>query len=284
METEKWKKLAKDLLLDVVGGMLIAVGIYNFAAKAEFPMTGFSGIALIFYHLFGIPIGTMTILLNIPLVFICYKLLGKKFLIRSMRTMIVSSVLMDVVAPMLPVYEGDRMLAAICTGVLAGLGYAIIYMNDSSTGGADFIIMSVKALKPHISIGNIALVMDVIIVLLGSFIFRDVEGIIYGLIVTYLLSVVVDKMMYGADAGKMTLIITDYPREVAAKIDEYVGRGATFLKARGSYSLEEKEIVLCACNNKQMYTIRKMVKEVDQKAFIIIMESHEVFGEGFKTH
>lgn len=284
METEKWKKLANDLLLDVVGGMLIAVGIYNFAAKAEFPMTGFSGIALIFYHLFGIPIGTMTILLNIPLVFICYKLLGKKFLIRSMRTMIVSSVLMDVVAPMLPVYEGDRMLAAICTGVLAGLGYAIIYMNDSSTGGADFIIMSVKALKPHISIGNIALVMDVIIVLLGSFIFRDVEGIIYGLIVTYLLSVVVDKMMYGADAGKMTLIITDYPREVAAKIDEYVGRGATFLKARGSYSLEEKEIVLCACNNKQMYTIRKMVKEVDQKAFIIIMESHEVFGEGFKTH
>ncbi len=134
------------------------------------------------------------------------------------------------------------------------------------------MIMSVKAWKPHVSIGQIAFVMDVLIVLMGSFIFRDVEGIIYGLIVTYLLSAVVDKVMYGIDAGKMTLIVTDYPHEIAAKIDEYTGRGATFLRGRGSYSKEEKEIVMCACNNKQMYTIRKMAKEIDPKAFIVIME------------
>lgn len=278
------KELAIDLLTDIVGGMLIAIGIYNFAVKAQFPMTGFSGVALIFYHLFHIPIGAMTILLNIPVVFLCYKLLGRTFFLRSLKTMIISSILMDVVAPMLPVYEGDRMLAAICTGVLSGLGYGLIYMRNSSTGGADFVIMSVKALKPHVSIGQIAFVMDVLIVLMGSFIFRDVEGIIYGLIVTYLLSAVVDKVMYGIDAGKMTLIVTDYPHEIAAKIDEYTGRGATFLKGCGSYSKEEKEIVMCACNNKQMYTIRKMAKEIDPKAFIVIMESNDVVGEGFKEN
>lgn len=278
------KELAIDILIDFVGGFLIAVGIYNFAAKAQFPMTGFSGIALIFYHLFHIPIGAMTILLNIPVVFLCYKLLGRTFFLRSLKTMVISSILMDVVAPMLPVYEGDRMLAAICTGVLAGLGYGMIYMRNSSTGGADFVIMSVKAWKPHVSIGQIAFVMDVLIVLMGSFIFRDVEGIIYGLIVTYLLSAVVDKVMYGIDAGKMTLIVTDYPHEIAAKIDEYTGRGATFLRGRGSYSKEEKEIVMCACNNKQMYTIRKMAKEIDPKAFIVIMESNDVVGEGFKEN
>ena len=94
------KELAIDILIDFVGGFLIAVGIYNFAAKAQFPMTGFSGIALIFYHLFHIPIGAMTILLNIPVVFLCYKLLGRTFFLRSLKTMIISSILMDVVAPM----------------------------------------------------------------------------------------------------------------------------------------------------------------------------------------
>ena len=97
------KELAIDLLTDIVGGMLIAIGIYNFAVKAQFPMTGFSGVALIFYHLFHIPIGAMTILLNIPVVFLCYKLLGRTFFLRSLKTMIISSILMDVVAPMLPV-------------------------------------------------------------------------------------------------------------------------------------------------------------------------------------
>lgn len=282
MKENKMKELGIDIAVDVIGGMLIAVGIYNFAAKAGFPMTGFSGIALIFYHLFGLPIGTMTIVLNIPVVLICYKLLGRKFFLCSLRTMIISSVLMDVVAPMLPVYNGDRILAALCTGVFAGLGYAMIYMRNSSTGGADFIIMAMKKMRPHMSIGQIAFIMDFIIILLGGAIFKEADGIIYGMIVTFILSAVIDKVMYGIDAGKMTLIVTDKGQEVADVIDEYSGRGSTLLRGVGSYSKEEKQVVMCACNNKQMYTIRRMVKDVDPKAFTVIMESNEVVGEGFK--
>lgn len=282
MKVKKWKELGIDILVDFVGGMLIAIGIYNFAMKAGFPMTGFSGIALIFYHLFKLPIGTMTMVLNIPIVILCYRLLGRKFFLCSLRTMIISSVLMDFVAPMLPVYDGNRMLAAICTGVFAGLGYALIYMRNSSTGGADFIIMSLKALKPHISIGQIAFGIDVVIILGGGLIYKEVDGIIYGLIVNFILAAVVDKVMYGIDSGKMTLIVTQKGQEVAEVIDEFSGRGSTLLSGVGSYSKEEKQVVMCACNNKQMYAIRKKVREVDPSAFTVIMESNEVVGEGFK--
>lgn len=279
------RKWSLDLLVDALGGILIAVGAYNFAAASQFPMAGINGIALIFYHLFNLPIGRVAILLNIPIALFSFRILGKSFFLRSLRTILITSLIMDYVAPLLPVYQGDRMLSAICTGVFSGLGYALIYMRDSSTGGADFIMLSIKALHPHFSLGKIAFVMDAVIVLLGTLIVsRDIDSLIYGMIVTFLLSVVVDKVMYGIDAGKMTLIVTDYAREVARKIDEVTGRGATFLKAEGSYSHEEKDVVMCACNNKQMYSIRNAVREIDPDAFVIIMESNEVLGEGFKPH
>lgn len=284
MEKNKVKEFAIDILVDIVGNLLIAIGVYNFAANSGFPVAGISGIAMIFYHLFGLPIGTMTIILNIPIVIMCYKLLGRGFLLRSLKTMIIAWPLMDYVAPMLPVYSGDRMLSAICVGVFSGLGYAMIYMRNTSTGGADFIIMSVRALRPHLSIGKITFLTDVIIVGLGGLLFGDVDSIIYGLILTYILSVVVDKVMYGIDAGKMTLVVTDHGHEVAKRIDELTQRGSTFLRGVGSYSGEEKLVVMCACSNKEMHMVQKAVKEVDENAFLVTMESNEVRGEGFKPH
>lgn len=284
MGKSKGKELAMDLVADVVGNMLIAIGVYNFAANSGFPVAGISGIALIFYHLFGLPIGVMTVVLNIPIVLLCYKLLGKEFLFKSLKTMIIAWPLMDIVAPMLPVYSGDRMLSAICVGVFSGLGYAMIYLRNSSTGGADFIIMSIRAIKPHLSIGKIAFATDVVIVGLGGYLFGDTESVIYGMILTYILSTVVDKVMYGIDAGKMTLVVTDHSKEVAEKIDEMTERGCTFLRGVGSYSGEEKMVVMCACSNKEMHKVHKAVKEVDNRAFVITMESNEVRGEGFKPH
>ena len=277
------KKIAYSVLVDFIGGLLIGVGIYNFAVNAEFPLAGISGIALIFYHLFKLPIGFVTILLNIPIALICFKTLGHKFFIRSVQSVIITSLVIDYVAPLLPLYSGDRLLAAICTGVFSGLGYAIIFMNNSSTGGMDFITMAIKFKKPHISLGKIVFISDTLVVLLGGFIFKDVDGTIYGMIITYLLTLVIDKVMYGIDAGKVTLIVTEHGSEVARLIDEHLGRGSTLIKAKGSFSGNDKQVVMCACNNKQMFTIRKLVKEIDPAAFTVIMESNEVVGEGFKA-
>lgn len=285
MRPGKVKEVGLDIVADIVGSFFIAVGVYNFAVASGFPVAGISGIAIIFYHFFGIPIGVMTAVLNIPIIIICYKLLGKTFLLKSLKTMVISTIFMDVVAPMFPVYEGDLMLSCICMGIFSGLGYALIYLRDSSTGGADFVIMAIRVLRPHLSLGKIIIVLDFAIVLTsGVLIGGNVDKIIYGLISTYILSVVVDKVMYGMDAGKLTLIVTEHGQEVADKIDELTQRGSTLLKGVGSYSKEEKQVVMCACSGKQMHMVQKAVKEVDRAAFLVTMESNEVRGEGFKPH
>lgn len=285
MNKKQMKTIALDMLADIVGGLLIAIGVYNFAVMSEFPVSGISGIAVIFYHFFGLPIGLMTIVLNIPIVLICYKTLGKRFLLRSFKTMIISTIMIDIVAPLLPVYDGEMIISCVCMGVLSGIGYAMIYMRDTSTGGADFALMAIRAWKPYLSFGRVIMILDFSIVLLGGLLMGgDVDNIIYGLIATYILSVVVDKTMYGIDAGKMTLVVTEHGHEVAEKIDEMTQRGSTLLRAVGSYSKADKHVVMCACNNKQMHMVQKAVKEVDPSAFLITLESNEVRGEGFKPH
>lgn len=282
-KTQKEKAFitAKQIFWEIIGSILIAIGVYNFAVHAEFPMTGFSGISIILYRLWSIPIGFSTILLNIPVAILCWKLLGKGFFLRSVRCTIISSIIIDYLAPLFPMYEGSRLLAALCTGVFAGLGYSLIYMQNSSTGGADFIIMAVKALRPHMGVGRISFAIDAVIIVLGTLVFRDVDGIIYGMIVSFLLATVVDKVMYGMNAGKMALIVTDEGKKICDVIEDCCQRGSTILKAQGGYQQEEREVVMCACNNKEMYLVQQAVKEADPASFMIVLESNEVHGEGF---
>ena len=283
MKSINWKEIGMDILIDIVAGMVIAIGIYNFALYANFPVAGFSGMAIILYHLLGIPVGAGTIILNVPVAIFCYKFLGRTFFLKSVKSMVISSFLMDYVSPLLPVYEGDRLLAALCMGVLTGIGYALIFMRGSSTGGQDFISVAIRKVKPHMTLGVITFVLDMLTILLGSVIvFKDVDGFIYGLIVTYLMATVMDRIMYGIDEGKMTLIVTDKGKEVSGKIDEYLDRGSTIIRGTGSYTGQEKDVVMCASNNKEMYTIKRLARKVDPKSFTIIMESNEVVGEGFK--
>lgn len=285
MNWKKAKEMVFDIGADMAGGLLIAIGVYNFAVASGFPVAGISGIAVVFYHFFGIPIGVMTNLLNVPIAIFCYRSLGKRFFLKSIKTMLISNIMLDVVAPLFPVYEGDLMLSCICMGVFSGIGFAMIYARDTSTGGADFIFMAVRKWKPHISLGKLIIVFDFVVVIIGGILMQgDINRIIYGLIATYILSVVVDKVMYGIDAGKLALIVTAHGQEVADKIDELTQRGSTLLKGVGSYTKEEKQVVMCACNNKQMHMVQKAVKEVDEEAFLVTMESSEVRGKGFKPH
>ncbi len=276
------RKITVDIIVDIVAGILLAAGTYNFAAAANFPLVGFTGIALIMHKLFALPIGWVIIALNIPVAALCYKVLGRRYFLNSVKSIIITSLLIDYVAPHMPIYEGDKMLAAICTGVLSGIGYALIYMRDSSTGGTDFIILSVKAIKPHLTLGKLTFLFDTCIVVLGTFIVsKSINGLIYGIIITFIISTVVDKLMYGLSAGKMTMIVTDKANEIAFRINEEISRGSTFIKAKGSYSEDDKDVVMCACSNKQMYKVVEIIKKIDENAFMVIMESNEVVGRGF---
>ena len=283
MENYFGKHWLRDTAVELLGSALTGIAIYNFAVPAAFPMTGFSGLALILYRLFSLPIGVMTIVLNVPVALLCYRLLGRQFFFRSLRCMILSSLFIDYVAPLFPLYTGGRMLAAICTGVIGGVGYAMIYAYNSSTGGSDFVVMAVKAVRPYLQLGRIIFITDAIIIGLGGLIFLDFDGVIYGLIIDYIYAIVTDKLMYGMNAGKLALIVTDYGMAAADKIGELCGRGATIIDARGGFRGDHRDVVMCACSTKEMLTVERAVKLIDPDSFTVILESNEVLGEGFKN-
>lgn len=278
MTNSKWK----NLTLEILGCFVSALGLYNFVVAAEVPVTGVAGIGSILYRLIGLPIGWTSILINIPIIAFSYKTLGRSFFLRSVRCMVVFAFVTDYIAPLLPVYEGDRMLATVCGGVISGVGDALIYMQNSSTGGIDFITMAIKSKRPHLPFGNITFAAALAIILANGVVFRDVDSIIYGLILNFLSAAVINKMMFGFNAGMLALIVTDRGVECCAAIDRTVDRGSTILKGYGGYQQAEKDVVLCACTNKQLYAMEKAIKKVDPGSFIIMLQSNEVHGEGFK--
>lgn len=287
MATEKQTytpmELFTDLLCDLAGAFLFNIGIYNFAVNAEFAPVGVSGIALILRYLFELPMGFTSIAVNIPILMVSYKLLGRSFLLRSIKSMVIFALVLDYVVPIMPVYEGNPLYAAACTGIFSGLGLTIVYLRNCSTGGTDFLIMAIRKMFPHLTIGQISLVVDGVVIVTGGFVFRNLDAVILGMVSSFMTTVVIDKIMYGLGAGKLVLVVTSHEEKVAEKIEEATGRGCTFLHGQGSYSLEKKDVVLCACNNKQVVPIRRAVREVDESAFLIITDSNEVFGEGFKS-
>lgn len=272
----------KELWVDILGGFLIAISVSVFAANADFAPGGVNGAAVILNYLFDLPIGTIALVLNIPIILISYKYLGKTFLLRSLKTMVIGTIMMDYIVPMIvPAYNGNHLLAAVFTGAIGGIGYALIYMQESSTGGSDFLIMTIRKLFPHQSVGTITQVIDGSIIILGMFVFKNIDAVLYGIVSTVVSTIVIDKIMYGANSGKLLLIVTKKPEELAFAINEIVQRGSTFIHAQGSYTKADTTVLMCACSRNQVYHIKHEVEKIDPKAIMIITESNEVYGQGF---
>ena len=282
MTKNKMKSMAIDLLYDVLGSILYAAGIYSFAYHANFAPAGVSGLSIIINQFIPIPIGTMSILLNIPIALGAYRLLGRAFFLRSIKSMLISALFMDVVFPLFPAYTGSPLLAALFSGLLGGAGLCLIYMRNSSTGGTDFIIMGIRKLRPHVSIGQITLIVDGTVILLGGVVFRNIDAVLYGIISTAMTTVIIDYILRGAGAGKLAMIISDRSQQLADKISEITGRGATILHATGSFTGAERTILLCACVNSELPKIKRVVHALDPGALVVVTEYTEAFGEGFQ--
>lgn len=271
-----------NLLLQTLGCFISAAGIYSFAVAAEVPVTGIAGICAILYRLFGIPMGLSNVLINIPIILCTYKLLGRSLFIRSVYCMVLFAFFTDYLLPLMPVYQGDRLLATICGGVVGGIGDALIYMNNSSTGGLDFITMGIKAQHPHLPFGNITFAAALAVILLNGAVFQDVDSIIYGIMFNFIVSAVINKMMFGFSSSMLAMIVTDDGKAACAEIDRVADRGSTILQGHGGYGGQPKDVVLCACSNKQLYEIEHAVQAIDPGCFIIMLQSNEVHGEGFR--
>ena len=281
MKRVNYRSLALDIIADVVGSILYAAAIYTFAGGADFAPGGVSGLALIIRHLWGLPVGVMSLAINVPIILGSFRVLGWRFYLKSLRTMVINTIFVDLVFPLFPIYQGDPLLAAMFSGALLGAGLAVIYMRGSSTGGADFIIMAVKKLRPHLSLGQVTLVLDLIIILLGWPVFGDVDSVLYGAVALFATSMVMDKIMYGLGAGKLVEIITVHGGEMARAIAQATDRGSTLIRAIGTYTGEERQVILCACSKAEAYKVRAAAYTVDPRCFVMITETSEVFGEGF---
>lgn len=271
-----------NLLLQTVGCFISAAGIYSFAVASGVPVTGIAGLCAILYRLFGIPMGLSNVLINIPIILFSYKLLGKSFFVRSVYCMALFALFTDYLLPQLPVYQGDRLLATLCGGVVCGIGDALIYMNNSSTGGLDFITMAIKVNHPHLPFGNITFAAALAVILLNGAVFRDVDSIIYGIMFNFSSSAVINKMMFGFSSSMLAMIVTDNGKAACDAIDRVADRGSTILQGRGGYGGAPKDVVLCACSDKQLYEIEHAVQAIDPGCFIIMLQSNEVHGEGFR--
>lgn len=277
------KDFAIDLLYDVIGSIIYSVGINCFAKPGHFATGGLSGLSLILNYVADIPLGISQIIMNLPLALISFKILGKFFIFRTVKTMIIMSAFMDILAPILPQYAGDKIICALFAGVLNGIGLAIMYFRGGSTGGLDFIIMSIRKKKPHLSLGKLSMIFNGIILIIGVFAFKDIDAALYGAIAIFASGTIVDHIMNGLGAGKMLIIITNKGQEISSAIHDVTGHGSSIMSIKGSYSKDDKQMVISAMNKNHVFPARKIAHSIDPTSFVMVTSTDEVFGKGFNT-
>ena len=282
------KTLGIDILFDIVGCVLYGAGIYNFAYASDFAPGGVSGLAILVNTLTkpvisgGVPIGLAMLLINIPIILICFRFLGPAYFARSVKTILFSSLIVDTLMPKLWIYQGNPMLAAIFGSILAGAGLSCIYMRDSSTGGSDFIILSIQKTHPQLSLGAVSLAVDGVVILLGGVVYRKVDAALYGMIMTITYSLIIDKIMIGNDSRKQLTIITSKGKEIADCVTHELQRGVTIVSGRGGFTGAEKDLLICVCSKSEVFKIKRAAHELDATSFVMVSSIDAAYGKGFK--
>ncbi|MEG2295154.1 MAG: YitT family protein [Oscillospiraceae bacterium] len=276
------KAVVVTFMHQLIGTTLFAMGISMFAAPNNIVPGGLSSLALMVNYTFGLPIGVVSLVLNIPLVILSFKFLGKSSTLKTFVNILLTSFMLDVVFKNFYIYEGDVLLACLYGAVISGAGLGIVFRKDSTTGGTDIISRLVQLKYPQASLGNIILFCNAITLVLAVFVYRNLEAALYGLIFSFVSGKMIDLFIYGSDNGKMILVITTKHNEISAAIFSRLGRGSTLIDSKGAYSNEQREIVLCAVRKSQFYNLKSIVNEIDPMAFLIVSDASEILGEGFK--
>ena len=271
-----------DTLFDGAGGLIFALGLSCFVRPAQIAPGGVSGMSVIINHLTGLPVGTLNMAINIPLLLLAWRFLGHRFTLKTLRSVFVQSLMIDLVAAFLPAYTGDRIMAALFGGVGIGVGLALVFMRGSTTGGTDIVSRLIQLRFRHLSIGKLLFAVDVVVLLISTAVFRNIETGLYGMITIYTTGKILDGILYGMDTGKVILVISGHSRKIASRIMNELERGVTLLHAEGAWSGQERKILLCAVRAAQYYQVEEIVKREDPDAFTILMEANQITGEGFR--
>ncbi len=279
-----WHKLGW-LPITVFGSAVFALGFSLFLEPNDMSPGGISGLSMVLVELLGFgSVGTVSIIINLPLFLLGGLKIGKKFFAGSLIGMVLSNVLIDLIfsANLFP--APDPLVSALYGGLLCGLGLGVVFVSGTSTGGSDILVRLLKLRWRNVPIGQISMWFDVVVVILTGLVFRDVTKALYTGIAVFITGQVIDAVVYRFDYSKVALIISHEHERIAQQIGQKLDRGATFLHGEGSYSHSRTKVVLTAVKKQQVAELKELVTEIDPNAFIIVQEAHQVLGDGFSRY
>lgn len=272
-----------DIICTIFGSFLFALSTHMFSAPNHFAPGGVTGISTIINFLTGIPIGTMTIIINVPIVILGVWKIGWHYMLRSIISILAYSISIDFVLVNVPVYTNDKMIACIFGGVLMGCGVGIVMSRGGSTGGMDIINKLIQRRFPHLKLGQVTFSTDMVIVATSAVAFGSLEPALYSLVCLFISATALDTVLYGFNKCKALYIVSQKHEELCRRIHSEMNRGATVLRSYGSYTNEERPTIMVAVKQTEYYKLRKIVQQTDPNAFIIMTSASEIVGEGFAT-
>ena len=279
------KREVKSYVLIVLGAVIHAVAFNMFLGPNQIPMGGLSGLAQIINFLVPIlPVGTMNMVMNVPLLLLSGKLLGRRMLISSVVAVATSSVAIDAIGAMHDFAAMDPFLSAIFGGAMMGLGLGLISAQNATLGGTSTLARLVKIKYPWLSTGSIIVGSDIVILVLAVIAFGKLEAALYGTIALLALELIMDKVLYGMDPSKVAYIVSEKAQEIAVVLMEEQERGVTVLRGEGAYTGEEKKILMVAFRQKDIVQIKRTVHGMDKKAFMVVVDANTVLGGGFEDY
>lgn len=280
-------QLLRNAFLIILGAVCFGLSFNLFLEPNGITCGGISGVALIVIEIFDfkhITVGFLSFLFNIPLFFFGYRQIGKHFFFGSLLGMAASSVFLDLFAAVLPTVQTEPLLAAIFGGCLLGIGLGFVFAAGASTGGGDIAARLLKQKFRNFPIGKLLLTLDLIIAVATALVYREFNSMLFSFVTLYLCSALLDKVVYGLEYAKVALIVSEQYEKIAHEVAEKLERGVTLLHGEGYFTRNEKQVLLSAVKRKQLAQLKELVMEIDPDAFVILLDAHQVLGDGFKRY
>ena len=274
--------ILKDYGIITLSCLLYAFTFNCFFQANNLAMGGFTGIAQVLNRLVpALPVGTTVFVMNVPLMIIGVKNQGWNLLFATVYAVFVSSLMIDGINMLITFPATDPLVASIYGGVLLGISLGLMMLKSATTGGTELAARLLKYVIRSLSIGKLCLAIDVAVICIYALTFNSLNNALYGIIAMYISSLAMDLVVYGSINAKLALIVSDHIDEITEKLME-MGLGATILDGHGAYTGNDKRVLMCAARPGKMGAIKAAVSSVDpEKAFIIVCDAREVFGEGF---
>ena len=273
------KESLKNAAYSIIGLFSCSLGYCMFLVPNEIAPGGFTGIGQLCNALFGINVGTMALILNVPLFAVSMRSMGIKFGVKSLAASIGLSLLIDY----LPIgaVTDDLLLATVFGALLGGIGFGLILRGNATTGGTDMLASLIHTRVPTLRVGVLITMVDGLVVVASAFVFSP-KMAMYALISVFIMNYTLDYVLDGMNRSTAYLIVSQKSDEIAAQVLGQLERGVTGLYGRGRYSGQETEVLLCVVSRFEVIRLRRIVSSCDPQAFMIAINAHEVLGEGFK--